>query len=137
MPLADPIELPDKIPTTVLVVDDDADIRVSIAELLQENGYRVVMAADGQQAFDYLEASPPPACVVLDLWMPVMDGWTLAAQVMNGRLPAVPIVIVTASNANFGYPVPPRYVLRKPFDVDRLLTLVAELIEQNRTAALK
>jgi CheY-like chemotaxis protein len=135
MAVTERIEEPEKVPPTVLVVDDDGDIRISIAELLEENGYQVVMAADGQQAFDYLAASPPPACVVLDLWMPVMDGSTLAAEVMGGRLPIVPIVIVTAANANFAYPVPPRYVLRKPFDVDRLLMLIAELVQTRATVA--
>jgi CheY-like chemotaxis protein len=112
---------------TVLVVDDDADIRESIAELLQEGGYSVVVAEDGQQAFDYLARQPPPACVLLDLWMPVKDGWSVVADIESGRLPAVPVVIVTAAGGQIEYPVPPRQVLRKPFDLDRLLRLLAEL----------
>jgi len=113
----------------VLVVDDDADIREAVKELLDEAGYSVILASDGQEAYDYLAANPPPDCVVLDLWMPVMDGWSLASEVLMGRLPAVPILVVTAANAQFAYPVPPRYVLRKPFNPDRLLMLVEELIE--------
>lgn len=112
---------------TVLVVDDDVDIRESIAEILEEGGYSVVVAEDGQQAFDYLASSPLPACVLLDLWMPVRDGWWLAAEVNGGRLPAVPILVVTAAGGPIDYPVPPRYVLRKPFELDRLLKLVAEV----------
>lgn len=114
---------------TVLVVDDDADIRESVRELLEDAGYAVIVASDGQQAFDYLDSQPPPDCVVLDLWMPVMDGWSLASEVLMGRLPSVPILVVTAANAQFAYPVPPRYVLRKPFDPDRLLNLIAELVD--------
>jgi CheY-like chemotaxis protein len=114
---------------TVLVVDDDADIREAVKELLEDSGYRVIVAEDGQQAFDYLAHRPPPDCVVLDLWMPVMDGWSLAAEVLIGRLPSVPILVVTAANAQFAYPVPPRYVLRKPFNPDRLLKMISELVE--------
>src|SRR4051794_40812231 len=83
-------------PALVLVVEDDADIRVSLAEILTDAGYRVIAVEDGQKAFDYLAESPPPECVVLDLWMPVMDGWSLAAEIMAGRLPTVPLLIVTA-----------------------------------------
>ena len=122
---------------TVLVVDDDADTRSAVAEVLQERGYSVVAAEDGQQAFDYLDNNPPPDCVVLDLWMPVMDGWSLASEVLQGRLPTVPMLVVTAANAQFAYPVPPRYVLRKPFDPDRLLLLIGELMETRPTGPVE
>jgi CheY-like chemotaxis protein len=121
----------------ILVVDDDADIRESVKEVLEEEGYSVITANDGQQAYDYLAANPPPDCVVLDLWMPVMDGWSLASEVLVGRLPPVPILVVTAANAQFAYPVPPRYVLRKPFNPDRLLMLVAELVETKPTGPVE
>jgi CheY-like chemotaxis protein len=121
----------------VLVVDDDADIRESVREVLEDEGYSVVLANDGQEAYDYLAANPPPDCVVLDLWMPVMDGWSLASEVLVGRLPSVPILVVTAANAQFAYPVPPRYVLRKPFNPDRLLMLVAELVETRPTGPVE
>jgi CheY-like chemotaxis protein len=135
MAATDPVG-PKKRRATVLVVDDDPDIRDSIAELLSEHGYVVIEAADGQLAFDYLAVNPPPACVVLDLWMPVMDGWTLAAEVVRGRLPSVPILVITAANALLSYPVQPRYVLRKPFNIEHLLTLVAELVQTQATTAL-
>jgi CheY-like chemotaxis protein len=118
-------------PATVLVVEDDPDIRTTIAGLLQQEGYVVVMAEHGRQAFDYLLQAPAPDCLVLDLWMPVMDGWSLVAEMLAGRLPGIPTLVVTAANAQFAYPVPPRYVLRKPFDPGRLLLLVEELAEKN------
>jgi CheY-like chemotaxis protein len=121
----------------VLVVDDDADIRESVREVLEEAGYSVVLANDGQEAYDYLSGNPPPDCVVLDLWMPVMDGWSLAAEVLMGRLPSVPILVVTAANAQFAYPVPPRFVLRKPFNPDRLLKLLAELVATRPTGPVE
>jgi CheY-like chemotaxis protein len=121
----------------VLVVDDDADIRSRSERCCEDAGYAVVLAKDGQQAYDYLAGNPPPDCVVLDLWMPVMDGWSLASEVLIGRLPPVPILVVTAANAQFAYPVPPRYVLRKPFNPDRLLMLVAELVETRPTGPVE
>jgi CheY-like chemotaxis protein len=121
----------------VLVVDDDADIRASLAELLEDSGYSVAFAEDGRQAFDYLDQQPAPDCVVLDLWMPEMDGWSLASYVLQGRLPAVPILVVTAASAQYAYPVPPRYVLRKPVNPDRLLMLVAELMKTRPTGPVE
>ena len=112
----------------VLIVDDDADTRDSLGEVFADADYQVIAVEDGQKAFDYLDHQPPPDVVVLDLWMPVMDGWTLASQVLSGRLPKVPMLVVTASSAQFGYPVPSRYVLRKPVNPDRLLRLAQELI---------
>jgi CheY-like chemotaxis protein len=129
LPLPDRISEVPGLAGRVLVVDDDADIRQAVKEVLEEAGYSVVLANDGQEAYEYLAEHPPPDCVVLDLWMPVMDGWSLASEVLLGRLPPVPILVVTAANAKFAYPVPPRYVLRKPFNPARLLMLVEELIE--------
>jgi CheY-like chemotaxis protein len=133
---SDPTDLAER-PSTILVGDDDADTRHSLAELLEENGYAVILAEDGQEAFDYLAKQPPPACVVLDLWMPIMDGWSLASQVLIGNLPSVPILVVTAAGAQFADPVPPRYVLRKPVSTERLLMLLAELIETRPTGPVE
>lgn len=107
---------------TVLVVDDDEDTRVSIAELLEDHGYRVVAARHGREAAEFLRDGPRPDCMVLDLWMPEMDGWTLAAEMKRGRLPQVPTVVVTAAEPHWGYPGP--VVVRKPLDALRLLTLI-------------
>ena len=117
---------------TVLVVDDDDDTRAAMAELLEDRGYAVAVAENGQRAIEYLVAHPPPDCMVLDLWMPVMDGWSLATEVSLGRLPAIPILVVTAAPAQFAYPVPARYVLRKPVSQERLMLLIDELCEASR-----
>jgi two-component system chemotaxis response regulator CheY len=112
---------------TILVVDDDADIRASICDLLHEHGYATVSAENGRKAQEYLGTHPAPACLILDLWMPEVDGLTLATQILSGPLPHVPIILVTAGSSDRGYPVPSRYVMRKPLDSDRLLRLVSEL----------
>src|SRR5687767_15980220 len=73
--------LPQEAPATpvgdrqdVLVVDDDQDLRDSMAELVREAGYRVAVAADGREALALLERGPLPTLVLLDIRMPVMDG---------------------------------------------------------------
>jgi CheY-like chemotaxis protein len=112
---------------TILVVDDDADIRAAIGELLEDHGYTVIEAPDGQKATERLRQKPAPACVILDLWMPELDGWSLATAMGRGEVPSVPIILVTGASSDSGYPVPKRYVLRKPIDPEELLSLVASL----------
>lgn len=111
----------------VLVVEDDEDTRGAIAETLEDNGYRVIHASSGRQAQQYLINSARPDCMVLDLMMPDMDGWALAAFMRQGRLPDIPFIVVTAAGDNWGYPAPPERVLKKPLDPDRLVALVGQL----------
>ena len=80
---------------TVLVVDDDADTRASLRELLEGHGYRVQVAANGELALDYCHSNSPD-CIILDLWMPVMDGWQLADALKRAPFAPTPIVVVTA-----------------------------------------
>jgi CheY-like chemotaxis protein len=112
---------------TVLLVEDDEDIRQSVAEFLEEEGLCAVTAANGQEAETYLLKNPPPACIVLDLMMPLMDGWTLAARMREGHLPQIPIVVMTAADSHWGYPAPPGQILRKPVNAQKLLRLVSAL----------
>ena len=121
---------PDQAPT-VLVVEDDDDTRDSIRELLEERGYQVVAASNGRDAHTYLRQSTPPACVLLDLWMPVMDGWALAAEMTRGHLPRVPLVVITAAEPHWGYPAPHSRVVRKPLNPARILAVVAEAVRGN------
>jgi CheY-like chemotaxis protein len=127
-------ESPNPTRATVLLVEDDDDTRSSISEFLEEEGYRTVATANGEDAQAYLRRSPPPACIVLDLMMPVMDGWTLASLMRDGHLPQVPIVVITAAEAHWGYPAEPGQVLRKPVNAERLLRLVRALSEGGEPA---
>lgn len=122
--------IPDR---TILVVDDDDDVRESIAELLEENGYRVVQKRDGRQAEEYLCNHTPPACMILDLMMPSLDGWALASLMRQGRVPQIPFIVVTAAGDQWGYPGAPDRLLKKPIDIDRLLTMVEELAGDSRS----
>jgi CheY-like chemotaxis protein len=107
---------------TILVAEDDDDSRQALVELLQDHGYRVIAARHGLEAQEYLRKGQPAECMLMDLWMPEMDGWALAAEMKQGRLPAVPTIVMTAAEPHWGYPSP--VVVRKPFDSRQLLALL-------------
>jgi CheY-like chemotaxis protein len=113
-------------PPMVLVVDDDADARDMLRDVLEQAGYAVGEAANGSEALAYLEQNERPSAIVLDLSMPVMDGWQFAAHVQStAALRSVPILVVTAREAHWGYPS--SRVFRKPIAVRQLLKALDEI----------
>jgi CheY-like chemotaxis protein len=83
--------------TTVLVVEDDADIRQLFADVLEADGYRVLQAGNGGEALDLLRAGAAPALILLDLMMPVMSGAELLEILQHDpELARVPVVVVSA-----------------------------------------
>ena len=111
-------------PASVLLVDDDPDIRESICMVLEAEGYSVETAANGAEALEKLRDLPLPSLVLLDLMMPVMNGWRFLELVNGGQPATFPVVVVSAA-------VPPKpdnavSCLRKPVDLDSLLAKVAE-----------
>jgi CheY-like chemotaxis protein len=105
----------------VLVVDDDQDIREAVFEAISDAGYAVDAAANGVEALDAMRQQRP-CVVILDLMMPVMDGWEVVAQMdADPSLAGVAVCIVSAHDKD-----PPRNdcVLRKPVSLARLLQTV-------------
>ena len=113
----------------VLVVDDDPVIRSTVAELLVDEGYKVEQAGDGKQALQLVRQSTPDA-IVLDLMMPVLDGWAFVDQCrMVPQCADVPIVVMSATHglhetAERLHAMGVRAVVAKPFDVDALIAIV-------------
>ena len=106
---------------TILVVDDDSAIREALADCLQDAGFDVVCAENGEQALRVLEATPP-SLMLLDLMMPVMSGWELLEIIQASEpLSRVPIIVVSAMSA----PGPWRSI-SKPVDLDNLVHAVEE-----------
>jgi two-component system response regulator MprA len=112
----------------VLVVDDEPAIRSFLAPLLEMEGFRVCSAADGLEAMAHL-ASERPDVVLLDLAMPRMDGWQVL-RALRDRDDAPPVVVMTAGY-DAGHKSEAHNVdcyLRKPFDVDQLLTCLTRAL---------
>lgn len=112
---------------TVLVVDDDPYIREALAEVLEDEGYPVVTAGDGEEALDRLGRSSPPSLILLDLRMPGMSGWELRRRLLaEPRLAGIPVVLLSADSrleeaqAVLGA----AGSLRKPPSLDELLAAV-------------
>jgi CheY-like chemotaxis protein len=85
-------------PRRVLIVEDDPAIRSSLTEALEEEGFDVAAAANGLQALERLRSEPLPSTILLDLMMPVMDGWDFRhAQLQDPVLSQIPVVVVTAA----------------------------------------
>ena len=83
---------------TILIVDDDSDVRKSLSDFLEDEGYTVTAASNGRNALDLMRAGVRPAVILLDLMMPGMDGWDFRqAQLEDPAIASVPVVIVTAS----------------------------------------
>lgn len=106
----------------VLVVDDDADLRDTLREMLEERGYDVYCAGNGKEALELLhDADPPPGLILLDLMMPIMTGEEmLAALKQVHALAAIPVTIVSGHDAPSGE----TGYLKKPVDFEALLGLV-------------
>lgn len=108
----------------VLIVDDDESIRETIELALQMEGVPTAVAGDGRAALAWLRAHRPPSLILLDLMMPVMDGWQFLAQVREDpALAQVPLVVISAFGRDLGSAahLP---VLRKPIELDDLLRVV-------------
>jgi CheY-like chemotaxis protein len=111
---------------TILVVEDHVDSREALCEVLRGDGYAVTPVADGAAALAYLRAQPRPALVLLDLKMPGMDGWQVIETLSRDpELADVRVVVLSGASKGALPPSGAVAVVRKPIDVDDLLTAVA------------
>jgi two-component system, chemotaxis family, chemotaxis protein CheY len=109
---------------TVLVVDDDTSILDTVTAILSGEGYDVVSAATGEEALDAV-AQKQPLLILLDMRMPVMDGWAVA-RALRAQGNSVPIIVMTAAESakRWADEVGAEGYLAKPFGLDELLTIV-------------
>jgi len=115
----------------ILVVDDDPDLRLVIAEVLEDDGYEVMTAENGRDAIEQIASMVvPPLLVVLDLMMPVADGYAVLRSLRHELALDVPVIIFSAQ-ADLGAPLtdPVRAVLRKPISLYAFLDAVRALVE--------
>src|SRR6185295_6534557 len=111
--------------TTVLVVDDDPSIRDFVEAALEDEGYGVLSAGDGEAALALVEHRP--CAVLLDMRMPVLDGWGFAEAYRDQPGARAPIIVMTAAEnaADWAEEIGAAAVLAKPFRLDDLLAVVA------------
>ena len=110
-------------PRTILVIEDDEEIRELLAEFLIEEGYPVVTASDGLKGLDVLPSIDRPGLVLLDRRMPVLDGSQFMATLRDrGGLESLAVFVISGLNDR---PLPGTCgVIRKPFDLGELLNVV-------------
>lgn len=106
---------------TVLIVEDDADTREMLGRFLELEGFEVETAANGRQALDRLEAGSKACVIVLDLMMPVMDGWQFRReQARRDGLAQIPVIVVSAAGRDRISQIDANAYLSKPVDLEEL-----------------
>jgi CheY-like chemotaxis protein len=105
----------------LLVVDDDEDFRHSLAEALELEGYRVAEAENGREALEWLARGERPCAVLLDLWMPTMDGWQFRRELEERSFGDLPVLVMTAARSPDADVPRVAAVLEKPFTLSQLL----------------
>jgi CheY-like chemotaxis protein len=111
---------------SVLVVEDDPDLREMMGEWLSTLGYRARLAKHGRDALDVLRTGLRPRVILLDLMMPVMDGWEFRRrQLQDPHLAAIPVIVTTAVPRSVTRDLAAAAVVVKPCDFDRLTELIA------------
>jgi CheY-like chemotaxis protein len=109
-------------PRRILVVDDDDEIREALSDVLTDEGYEVIGARDGHQALTFLREGKRPNAILLDLWMPVMDGWQLRHELLSdSKLSDIPVIVLTAVRDQRAQGLMVADVLTKPIQLERLL----------------
>ena len=113
---------------SLLLVEDDKDIRDTLKDLLEEEGFEIAPAANGKAAADFLDSTVVlPRLIFLDLSMPVMDGRQFRAwQLAQDRYRGIPTYILSAAGngGDEAARLSAAGFMRKPFDLDRLLELI-------------
>ena len=115
-------------PHSVLVVEDDDDVRAALSDVLEDEGYEVLSAGDGEQALRALRGGRElPCAILLDLWMPVMDGWQLRRELLaDAKLRQIPVIVLTAARDERTRELEAAEVLTKPVRLERLLGALAD-----------
>jgi DNA-binding response OmpR family regulator len=107
---------------SVLVVEDDIDIRSALQGFLKDEGYNVLTAENGRTGLQMLEKEKP-GLVLLDLMMPVMNGWEFLEEKSHSDSSKVPVLVISAVPGNPSIPGALGF-LKKPIDLDRLIDFV-------------
>ena len=113
--------------STVLIVEDDLDTREMLEQFLEIEGFHVETAENGQRALERLGAGVGACVILLDLMMPVMDGWQFREeQARRAELADIPVIVVSAAGRDRIQRIQADAYLSKPIDLDELLGCVTQ-----------
>ncbi|TVM36504.1 response regulator [Oceanidesulfovibrio marinus] len=126
--------------TDVLIVDDSRAICMLMRRILENADMSVLEAADGRHALSVLQRIDPPACIVTEIDLPVMDGVQLIREVRENPIHAhVPIVVLTRESddrrIDQAKAAGASCIMSKPFDIDEFLDLITPMVESARQAS--
>ena len=117
----------------ILIVEDDEVIRDLLKEALEMEGYRTRTAANGQEALQVLHGVLSPCLILLDLMMPVMNGWQfLESKKTDDTLKPIPVVVMTAATNGKLRSLDTEGLMRKPIDLNVLTNWVERFCGQNK-----
>lgn len=127
--------------TTVLITDDDADIRLLLSHLLRAAEFEIAQVENGGDALAYLETHALPDLAILDVQMPEMDGWeTLSAIRNDSRTSDLPVILCTVKstpeNVARGWDLGADAYVRKPFQASELIDQVGEVLSRSDSERL-
>jgi CheY-like chemotaxis protein len=109
----------------ILVVEDDRDLREILSDALALEGFATVCVEHGQAALRHLDTGARPCLILLDLMMPVMDGWTFRQEILKDRaLAGIPVVVMTAAVPDRARSIPSDAVLYKPLEMGAVVEAV-------------
>jgi CheY-like chemotaxis protein len=109
----------------ILVVEDDQAIREVLTEVLRFEGFEAFGAANGREALNLLEAEDVPSLIILDLMMPVMNGWEFLDHIhQTPRLATIPVIVASAGLSRPNGPEIEVDFMRKPIDLDEFIERV-------------
>ncbi|XXX78953.1 response regulator [Sorangium sp. So ce134] len=116
-------------PRTILVIEDDQGVSDALVGVLSAEGYEVMTARNGADALARLREAPAPALIVLDLMMPLMDGYAFRAeQLRTPAIAGIPVVVLTAGAAPRAAELGPVDILKKPVHLVALLDVVGRYV---------
>lgn len=118
--------------STVLLVEDDLDIRDILQDVLEREGYDVVPASNGKQAIDFLTMNQPARAdaVILDLMMPLVSGWEVLKHMRaDPILAGIPVIVLSAVTSD--KPNGAHKFISKPFTLDMIFNAVREALDKN------
>jgi DNA-binding response OmpR family regulator len=111
----------------VFVVEDDVDTRDMLGRFLELEGFTVELASNGQQALERLSNGVHPCVILLDLMMPVMDGWQFRQEQVRRRdIAGIPVIIVSAAGKDRIAGIDADGYLSKPVDLEQLLERITQ-----------